>query len=202
MEIAPGTKRKYSAFTLRDAMQLVPATDFTSWNLNAPPRPPSDHLLANLRSLEAFDLQTTEEAKTLLIDDMFREIVPFYPKLKVWKAAPLETETLKGVADYLITRKQAYIETPLLCVAEAKRNDFVKGAAQCVAEMVACRRNNELAGYVIDVFGIVSNGQDWKFYKLTQTGKIFESAPYDRTDLPELRGALDTVCAECAKNVP
>ena len=202
MGSVPGIKRKYSGFTLKDAMQLVPATDFTPWNLNALPRPPSDHLLANLRSLEAFDLQTTEEAKTLLIDDLFREVVPFYPKLKVWKAAPLETDTLKGVADYLITPKQAYIETPLLCVAEAKKDDFVKGAAQCVAEMVACRENNQQAGYAIDMFGIVSNGQDWKFYKLTQAGEIFETASYDRTYLPELLGALDTICAECAKNVP
>ena len=46
-------------------------------------------------------------------------------ELKVWKAAPLESDTLMGVADYLITPKRVYVETPLLCVAEAKRDDFV-----------------------------------------------------------------------------
>ncbi len=114
----------------------------------------------------------------------------------------METDTLKGVADYLITPRQAYIETPLLCVAEAKKDDFVRGAAQCLAEMVACRQNNQSAGYKIDIFGIVSNGQDWKFYKLTQTPEIFETPPYDRTYLPELLGVLDAICAECTKNVP
>lgn len=202
MRTNAGTKRKYSAFTLKDAMQLIPATDFTPWNLDAPLRPPSDQLLVNLQSLEAFDLQTTEEAKTLLIDDLFREIVPHHPKLKVWKAAPLETETLKGVADYLITARQAYIARPLLCVAEAKKDDFVKGAAQCIAEMVACRQNNQQTGYEIDLFGIVSNGQGWTFYLLTQTGEIFATTPYDRKYLSELLGALDYVCGECAKNVP
>ncbi len=81
MGIAPIAKRKYCVFTLKDAMPLIPATNFTPWLLNVPPRPPSDQLLANIRSLEAFDLQTTEEAKTLLIDDLFREIVPHYPNL-------------------------------------------------------------------------------------------------------------------------
>jgi len=194
-------KRKYSAFTLKDAMQMIPATQLTPWDLNAPARPPSENLLINLRSLEAFDLQTTEEAKSLIIDDLLREIVPLYPQLKVWKAAPLETDTLKGVADYLIAPKQAYIEKPLLCVAEAKRDDFVKGTAQCVAEMVACRQNNQQAGYTINVFGIVSNGQDWQFYKLTQAHEIFETTPFDRKYLPELLGALDYLCAECAKNI-
>ena len=89
-----------------------------------------------LRALfsEVFDLQTTEEAKTLLNDDLFRESVPHHNNLKVWKAAPLETDTLKGIADYLITPKHAYIETPLLCVAEAKKDDFVKGAAHRLSQ--------------------------------------------------------------------
>ena len=81
MGIAPIAKRKYCVFTLKDAMPLIPATNFTPWLLNVPPRPPSDQLLANILCLEAFDLQTTEEAKTLLIDDLFREIVPHYPNL-------------------------------------------------------------------------------------------------------------------------
>ena len=196
------SKRKYSAFTLEDAMQLVPATDFTPWNLTAAPRPPSANLLMNLRNLEAFDLQTTEQAKTLLMDDLFGEIVPHYPKLKVWKAAALETDTLKGVADYLITPKQAYIASPLLCVAEAKRDDFVQGRAQCIAEMTACRDKNRNKEWDNDLFGIVSNGQDWEFYKLTPKGEILQSNSYDRQLLPELLGVLDYVIAECAKSVP
>ena len=107
---------------------------------------------------------------------------------------------MKGVADYLITPKLAYIETPLLCVVEAKKDDFLKGATECVAEMTACRENNVQAGYAMDVFGIVSNGQDWKFYKLTTLAELHESPPFDRTYLPELLGALEMICAECARN--
>src|SRR5207244_1584608 len=97
----------------------VPAENLTLWRLNAPARPPSDFLRESLRRLEAFDLTASEAAKTLLIDELLQEIVPNHPKLKVWKAALLETDTLIGTADYLIAPKRAYVATPLLCVAEA-----------------------------------------------------------------------------------
>ncbi len=202
MNKGPAHKRKYSGYTLRDAMQLVSAEEFTPWQLIAPQRPPSDILQANLQRLASFDLQTTEQAKALLMDALFAEIVPNHPRLKVWKATMLETDTLTGVADYLITPKRAYVATPLLCVAEAKRDDFVQGRAQCLAEMYACQWNNRQEGHERDVFGIVSNGQVWQFYQLTLSGIVQESGLFTTDDLPELLGALDYVCAECAGNIP
>jgi hypothetical protein len=195
-------KRNYAAIRLQEAMQLIPITRFTPWSLNAPPRLPSDTLLENLRRLKVFDTQTTEMAKTLLIDVLFAEIVPLHSHLKVWKATPLSTDTLTGVADYLIAPDYAYLATPLLCVAEAKRDDFVQGQAQCLAEMAACRCNNAQNGHDVDLYGIVSNGQGWQFYKLTQTGEVYETDMLALSNMPFLLGALDAVCAECAKNVP
>jgi hypothetical protein len=195
-------KRTYSALTLQQAMQLIPAKRLTPWNLDVPPRPPSDILQANLRRLRVFDTAHTEAAKILLIDALLAEVVPDHPNLKVWKAMPLETDTLTGIADYLIAPDYAYLATPLLCVAEAKRDDFVQGRAQCLAEMVACRDNNRHEGHNLDaVFGIVSNGQGWQFYQLTQAGAVFESGLYSTDFLPQLLGALDLVCAECARQV-
>jgi hypothetical protein len=195
-------KRPYSSFTLKDAAQLVAARQFTPWQLDVPPRPPSDFLKEDLRRLKAFDLETTESAKTLLIDALFAEIVPNYDRLKVWKAVLLETDSLTGVADYLIAPHYVYLTTPLLCVAEAKRDDFVQGRAQCLAEMYACAWNNQQEGHPFEVFGIVSNGQIWQFYQLTPAGAVFESGLFTTERLPELLGILDHVCAECAKNVP
>jgi hypothetical protein len=42
----------------------------------------------------------------------------------------LSTDTLTGKADYVMAPHRAYLETPLLCVAEAKKDDFERGAAQ------------------------------------------------------------------------
>ena len=52
------------------------------------------------------------------------------------------------------------------------------------------------------VYGIVSNGHGWVFYRLTQSGEVFETGVYTTQYLTQLLGALDHVCAECARNVP
>lgn len=195
-------KRNYSVMRLEEAMQLVGRDDIHRWHLDVAPCLPGSDLLTHLQRLEVFDLESTEEAKTLLIDALFAEVVSHYPRLKVWKAEKLETDTLTGVADYLIAPRRAYLATPLLCVTEAKRDDFEKGRVQCLAEMVACQWNNRQSGQDIDVYGIVSNGQIWRFYKLTRTSDAYETNQYGIENLPGLLGALNYICAECALNVP
>ena len=196
------TKQNYSTMTLQQVMQLVGKETILSWNINVSSRPPSAMLVELLQRFDSFDLLLSEPAKTLLVDAMFVEIVPLHPTLKVWKEALLSTDTITGVADYLIAPKRAYIETPLLCVAEAKKDDFVKGSIQCIAEMVACRWSNQQSGLDVDVYGVVSNGQGWQFYKLTMATEILGTGLYTIDDLPKLLGTLDYICGECAKNVP
>ncbi len=202
MRRLPKQKQNYSAMTLEEAMGLIGRDTLTAWHLNAPPRPPENTLKEILSRFEFFDLQSSESAKTLLIDALFVEIVPRHKILKVWKEATLNTDTMTGVADYVIAPKRAYLATPLLCVAEAKKDDFARGRIQCLVEMAACRWGNQQRGLDMDVYGIVSNGQVWQFYQLAQAGDIFESGLFTVDDLPELLGALDYVCGECAKNVP
>ncbi len=195
-------RRKHSGFTLKDALQLLRVQSFVPWVMPGNSLPASDHLAEDMRRFDAFDLENSEAAKLLLLDALFAEIVPRYPNLKVWKSAPLETDTLTGVADYVIAPKRAYLATPLLCVAEAKRDDFVQGRAQCLVEIAACVSQNRADGVDPDVYGIVSNGQVWQFYRREVAGTVHESGLYTVSALPDLLGALDYVCASCARNAP
>ena len=170
--------------------------------MNPLERAPSDILLANLQRLESFSLTTSEAAKVMLIDTLIAEIVPLYPRLKVWKGEPLEAGTVGGVADYLIAQDYGYVETPLLCAIEAKRDDFEQGETQCIAEMAVCQQNNARDGHDTEVHGIVSNGQGWVFYRLTRTPEVFVSGLFTMNRLPELLGAIDHVIAACADNIP
>ena len=195
-------KRNFSKMKIAEAMPLIGAAQFLRWDLNAPPRPPSDILTAYLPRLRSFDTLNTEAAKLLLVDALLAETVPNHANLKVWKGEALESATLTGYADYLITPDYAYVMTPLLCAAEAKKDNFTQGRAQCVAELAACREKNQAEGHDLDIFGFVSNGQTWLFYKYTTTGEIYETPEYSLNAMPELIGALDYLCAECAKRVP
>ena len=132
----------------------------------------------------------------MLIDTFLAEIVPNHPHLKVWKAALLESDTRTGITGYLIAPRRAYHSTPLLCAVEAKRDDFVQGRTQCPCRDARMRLEQSKKGIDSEVFCIVRNGQIWQFYRLAESGEIFETAEYASQYLPELLGALEFICVE------
>lgn len=192
----------FSSMSLQDAMELLGEQQIRQWPLTVKEREPSQTLLALVYSWNFFDLLLSEPAKVLIIDNLFQEVAPTYPNLKIWKAAHLEVGEVHGIADYLVAPNRAYLSNPFLCVVEAKLDDFVRGQIQCVAEMAACRAQNIEAGVEIDTFGIVSNGQQWDFYRVPAEGGVFQSQPFTIGDIPKLLGALHFVWDTCARNVP
>lgn len=197
---AKKTRKNFSSFDANQALQELHVTELLRWKLTIKPYQPSKFLPERLRRLENFDLTFSERAKELLIDAFCEEVIENHPRLKIWKAAPLQSDDLTGQVDYLIAPKRAYLATPLLCVVEAKKDDFEKGLAQCLVEMKACRWNNEQAGNKIDVYGIVTNGEVWKFYKLTVDGQVYESLPYSLADRDKILGILELVFTKCEEN--
>jgi len=105
--------------------------------------------------------------------------------------------TTAGIADYVIAAPKAYLDLPLLCVVEAKRDDFEQGEAQCLVELQVCDELNRQAGQTVDVFGMVTNGEVWKFYKWTTVPEIYVSLPYSIQDLAQLLGVLHWIFGEC-----
>ncbi|MBC8137234.1 MAG: hypothetical protein H8F28_15245, partial [Fibrella sp.] len=95
-----------------------------------------------------------------------------------------------------------YLTPPVLCAVEAKRDDFEAGEVQCLGEMYACRQRNEDAELTIDVYGIVSNGQGWVFYRWKADDSEFgRTNLFGINSLPEVLGAIDHVCAACDAQV-
>lgn len=198
-------RKNFSSFSANEALQELQVNELIRWEMNFPPYQPSSFLPERLRRLENFDLTFSERAKELLIDAFCEEVIERHPNLKIWKAATLQSDDLIGQVDYSIAPRKAYLTTPLLCVVEAKKDDFEKGLAQCLVEMKACRWNNEQAGNQLDVFGIVTNGEVWKFYKLTVEGQVFETLPYSLADRDKVLGLLEQVftrCEECFARIP
>ena len=83
MANATPAKRKYSAFTLKEAMKLVPVYNFVPWMMSAANCEPSLNLLENMKSLDSFDTLSYEAGKTMIIDNMLMETLPKYPDMKV-----------------------------------------------------------------------------------------------------------------------
>jgi len=190
-------KKRFSGFTAQQALEKLQVDRLIPWPIEAKPYEPSPFLAERLRRLENFDLSFSERSRELVIDAFCEEVIDRHRDLKIWKAAPLESDDAIGQADYLVAPRKAYLTTPLLCVIEAKKDDFEQGLAQCLVEMDACAWVNQRAGLTIDSYGIVTNGETWKFYRLTTNHEVFETLPYALGDRDRVLSILDQIFSAC-----
>jgi hypothetical protein len=195
-------KKNFSRFTVPEAFKLLGLTELNPWNPEAEPMELSPFFEQRLQRLaEAFDLQSCEESKKLLIDAICEEAILTCPHLRIWKGPQLESDVTTGYVDYLIAERKRYLETPFLCIVEAKKDDFEQGLAQCLVQMKACQHINLKVGQAIEVWGIVSNGKIWQFYRLNLKGQVDETPLYSIRNLSELLGQVRYLFQMCESNL-
>ncbi len=166
-----------------------------SFLTSVPVAPPAGFLKDLEFNRANMDVFSSEASRTeLVISPLLREAYKrFAHHLSFWIQKPLNyNEKLSGTPDYLIATKSALgktvLETPLVVVVEAKKNDFEQGWGQCLAELVAAQKINDDSSR--PVYGIVTDGELWKFGKLVESEFVLEPTGYTLSDLPELFGAL------------
>lgn len=198
----PVKKQEFSSFNLAKAFKQLGVTQLQAWQIQVNAIAPSAFFQERFDRLKrAFDLRSYEESKKLLIDAICEEAILEFEHLKIWKGAALESDTLTGNVDYLIAENKAYLEAPLVCVIEAKKDNFEQGLAQCLVEMQACQWQNRQLGKAIDVQGIVTNGDTWQFYKLTTTAQVYETLPYSLNDVSSILGVLHFIFQQCEQKL-
>jgi hypothetical protein len=198
-------KRNFSSFSYAEAYQQLGIKTIEAWTSNAQPQTPSAFFNQRLERLaELFDLSNYEESKKLIIDAICEEAIYGLDYLKIWKGAKIESDCLTGHADYVIAERKDYFDRPLLCVIEAKKDDFEQGLAQCLVEMQACQWQNrqpdehsQPISPLADTFGIISNGNTWRFCKLAPSGKVYQTLDYSTAMMELLLGQLRYVFMQC-----
>jgi hypothetical protein len=195
-------KKNFSGFTYAEAFKYLNIEEILPWTISAEPVAPTDFFQENLKQIsEVFDLQSGEESKKLLIDAICQESLRKFKHLKIWKSAPLADEYTSGYADYLLAKRRAYLEAPLLCIVEAKKDDFEQGLAQCLLQMKACQYCNRELGQNIEIYGIVTNGEGWEFYRLSLDRLVYGSDLYAIGNLPQVLGILNHIFQLCEQNL-
>ena len=77
---------------------------------------------------------------------------------------------LNGFCDFLIglSSQQLYLTSPVIALVEAKNDNLKQGFAQCIAEMIAAAQLNQSEeNNVENIYGCVTNGNQWVFLQLT-----------------------------------
>jgi hypothetical protein len=202
-KLSKSKKKKFSSFTKKEAFNELGLANLLNWTFTTDPVQPSDFFNEYLDRLNrSFDLESYEESKKLLIDAICNEAIYPFEYLKIWKGAQLESDRVAGYVDYLIAARKRFLDSPMLCIIEAKKDDFEQGLAQCLVEMQACQWQNRQADHKTDILGIVTNGDGWRFYKLTITGEVYEtSAIYGAANMAILLGQLRYIFQVCEQNL-
>ncbi len=201
-KIPKSKKKNFSSFTYAEAFKQLNLTDLIHWEIDTEPLEPSAFFQERLKRLEKiFNLQGYEESKKLLIDAICEEAIITSDRLRIWKGPQLEGDIATGYVDYLVAERKAYLDRPLLCIIEAKKDDFEQGLAQCLVEMQSCQWQNRQTNHNIDVLGIVTNGEGWQFYRLATTDKVYGTPLYSVGDMALLLGRLRHIFELCEQNL-
>jgi hypothetical protein len=144
---------------------------------------------------ENFDVFGSEASRCeAVIYPVLREACKsFIQEYSLWSHKSIAADDiLTGTPDYVVAKRSQLgknvLYFPLVLVAEAKQNDFVRGWGQCLAEMVAAQRLN--GNKALPVYGIVTDGEIWQFGKLVDSvfTKNLSRVTIDR--LEEVYGAV------------
>ncbi len=191
-------KRRFSSFTYSEAMRYVNIADFKRWRVEGNPIPLSNFLRQRLERLQRFDWTSS---KDLLVDAICEEGLEYANRLKIWKGTTLEGEDVLGQVSYLVAPRRAYVEAPLACIVGVKDDDFKQATAQCLVGMRTCQRATGLSGKLVDVYGAITNGEGWKFYRMEANGEVSESLLSGIEELPILLGRLQSFFALCERSL-
>jgi hypothetical protein len=122
----------------------------------------------------------------------------------LWSHLPLDYDAdVCETPDYFLARRSPLglwvMDKPYLVVVEAKRDDFTRGWAQCLAALLAAQRLNDLPDQTL--YGITTTGQVWQFGKLNAATFTRNSRLFILSDLDELCGAVHYAFEQCRQQL-
>lgn len=103
---------------------------------------------------------------------------------------------LSGECDFILAKNVGTfdINTPILTIVEAKKNDVEIGIPQCAAQMIGAKYYNKDSGKEIEkIYGCVTTADDWIFLKLEGNKLTIDNRKYYLGKLEEVLGVFQLI---------
>ena len=100
---------------------------------------------------------------------------------------------LSGYCDFLISRspEQLVIESPVIALVEAKNDNILSGLGECMAETIAAQIfNHRQENDIQTIYGVVTTGSIWKFFKLEGIAIEIDTDEYFINNVAKILGIL------------
>lgn len=192
----------YSQFTtitkVKEAFNLSTIEGVRFLPVSIDPIPSSPKLQAILEDLPWAVAVDTEKARSeVIVNPVLLEVRRLLDRqISVFSGEEFNVDAaigLNGVCDFLISRspEQLAIEAPAIVIVEAKKSDLKSGIGQCIAEMVAAQKFNEAKGQpLLSIYGIISSGTQWRFFRLQNTTVTIDLMDYPLPPVEQILGFL------------
>jgi hypothetical protein len=105
---------------------------------------------------------------------------------------------LNGECDFILTKdtRSYTINSPIVQVVEAKKNDLEEGLKQCAAQLVGTRIINESNDICLPrLYGCATTGDDWQFILLEDNQFKIDSRKYYLAEVGELLAVFQHIMA-------
>ncbi|MEK7434720.1 MAG: hypothetical protein AABZ74_16420 [Cyanobacteriota bacterium] len=191
----------YTSFTLNEIKKIFGVTNKVSklfFNINK--QEPSLTLLDSIENSHLFSLSSEKEKSEAIIFPIMIELKKKNKnKISIFSGRRLDVDSEKGLSgecDFIISNKPDLFEvdSPIIALIEAKKDDFTQGVAQCVAQMIGSRLFNEQRDITTPViYGCVTNAREWQFLKLEDNLVTIDSDIYYLNQISELLGIFQTI---------
>lgn len=161
---------------------------------------PSEHLrftLAQAEDVAFFSEKSRSEAIVFPILVELRAIN--HKEIAIYSGADLsadENKELSGECDYILSKGQQKLEvdTPFICMIEAKDQDMKKAIPQCIAQMEGARiYNQNHQKEIAMLWGCVTTGMEWLFLKLENKTAYIDTKRYSIVKVEEILGILQAI---------
>ncbi len=192
----------YSSFTLEQLKEDFELDIKVSkiFDDSIPSHAPSEFLLSVLKSSEVFTLTSEKEKSEGIIFPVMVELKTLnLEKISIFSGRTLTADSSKGLVgecDFIISNKPNLFEvdSPIIALIEAKKDDISLGVAQCIAQMIGSKMFNEKHHQFFPrIYGCVSTGYEWKFITMEGQSVIIDTKIYFLPQLERILGIFQHI---------
>jgi hypothetical protein len=190
----------YSTFTVEEvrdkfALKIRYASFFPSLE----PIAPSDYLTSALSKSILYQTNGSEKARSeFIIAPILLELRDLAKNsISIFSGEEFTVDRelgLSGICDFLISRTtdELVIDAPVIALVEAKKGILKDGWGQCIAEMVAAKKLNEIKDRQIEyVYGVVTSGSLWHFFQMQGELVSLDPVEYSLSPIEKLLAILN-----------
>ncbi len=145
----------------------------------------------------ALEINSEKARSELIVAPILVEIKKLLPeRMSLFSGREFNVDAARGLSgycDFLISRspEQLVIESPVIALVEAKNDNIQSGLGQCMAQTIAAQIFNQRQENDIQtIYGVVTTGSIWKFFKLEGTAIEIDTSEYFINNVGKILGIL------------